>query len=135
MVRAVDDVRPNAYFTDMVKSGLEDDAKRREEANFPLVIHEPGDKVTNDNGSIEVKNTPYTVKPVDLLDLNVWEKYTTKHGNERELKGTVVEQVDDRSYRVEFAMVSRRSMSMRTLSTKSTTKRKMVQNYGSLMIS
>ena len=103
MVRAVDDVRPNAYFTDMVKSGLEDDSKRREEANFPLVIHEPGDKVTNDNGSVEVKNTPYTVKPEDLLDLNVWEKYTTKHGNERELKGTVVEQVDDRSYRVEFA--------------------------------
>ena len=104
MVRSVEDVRPNLHFAERIQEELAaDEARKQDESNNPLIIHEPGDKVVNENGEVEVKNTPHKIQPADLLDLNLWDKFLTKGGKQREFKGTVAEQIDDNKFRVEFA--------------------------------
>ena len=51
---------------------------------------------------IKEHHSPLMFDPEDLIDLYVYDTYTTKNGNTRERKGRVKEQVNGDAYRVEF---------------------------------
>ena len=103
MVRSTTDIRPNlAYETKILSETEADEDRRRKGGVNPLIFHTTGDKVVNDDGTEEVKAPLKEITTKDLLNLLVWDTFKTKTGRETTVRGTIAEQVDDETYRVNF---------------------------------
>ena len=101
-IRSASDMRSNANFQELIERSIQEDSGRMNDGNVPLIMYDTGEEVTGSDGETETKAPLARVNPMDLIDLNIWEKYNTSKGNTREHKGTIVDKINDKQFRVEF---------------------------------
>ncbi len=103
MVRKAADVRENLQFKSLADKEFAADLERKKDPQNPLTLYEVGEEVTDDEtGEKLVKAKHFEVHPMDLLDLTVWETFTGPKGGVKKQRGTVVERVAPRKFRVEY---------------------------------
>jgi len=94
----------SAVNTDRPNRGLPLDANEpaKEKVNPPIIYTIKGKHELQRAPKLKGRGQVMQFDPEKLLDLVIYEKYTTKRGKEAQMRGRVKEQVDNNLYRVAF---------------------------------